>query len=143
MTHVQRNALVPYSAQSMYKLINDVARYSEFLPGCAESKIDSQSNTFMQASLLVKKAGISQWFTTRNTLVDNKSIDMSLVDGPFKHLSGGWRFTELDVQACKIELDLHFEFESKLVAVAFGRVFESIASGMVNAFTNRAKEVYA
>lgn len=142
MTRIQRNALVPYSAKNMYKLVNDVASYPEFLPGCAESRIDEKSDQHMRASLLVKKTGISQWFTTVNTLQAYSRIDMSLVAGPFKHLSGGWTFTSLDEQACKIDLSLSFEFESKLVALAFGKVFESLTSGMVKAFTERAKEIY-
>ncbi|MBO1255651.1 type II toxin-antitoxin system RatA family toxin [Alteromonas sp. 5E99-2] len=143
MAHVQRTALVPFSAESMYNLVNDVDGYADFLPGCADSRIDEQSDTHMQASLLIKKAGISQWFSTRNTLEKNTRIGMSLVNGPFKSLEGGWTFIALDEKACKIELNLQFEFESRLVEAAFGKVFESITRSMINAFTQRAKEVYS
>ena len=68
---------------------------------------------------------------------------MQLVNGPFRSLSGGWTFSALSEDACKIELNLEFEFSSKLVEVAFGKVFNSLASSMVAAFTQRAKEVYA
>ena len=67
---------------------------------------------------------------------------MDLQDGPFKKLSGGWTFSELAEDACKIELDLEFEFSSSLAQAAFGKVFSSLANGMVIAFTDRAKEVY-
>ncbi|MFQ3191320.1 MAG: ribosome-associated toxin RatA of RatAB toxin-antitoxin module, partial [Paraglaciecola sp.] len=35
-----------------------------------------------------------------------------------------------------------FAFSSKIVEMAFGRVFNSIAANMVVAFTERAKQVY-
>lgn len=142
MTRIQRSALVPFSAKNMYKLVNDVGRYPEFLPGCAESRIEEQSSQHMRASLLLKKTGISQWFTTQNTLQEHNCIKMELVAGPFKQLSGDWHFTALDEHACKIEFNLAFEFENKLIALAFGKVFESLANGMVKAFTDRAKEIY-
>ncbi|EME0905791.1 ubiquinone-binding protein, partial [Vibrio parahaemolyticus] len=65
-----------------------------------------------------------------------------LVDGPFKTLRGGWVFTALDEQACKVELKLEFEFSSKMIEMAFGKIFNELTSNMVNAFTKRAKQVY-
>ena len=142
MPSIQRSALVAYSAQAMYDLVNDVSSYPEFLPGCRDSKVIENDNDQMKASLLVAKAGVKQWFTTKNTLTEAKSIEMELVDGPFKHLTGGWTFSALSDSACKIELRLDFEFSSKLTEFAFGKIFNSLAASMVNAFTERAKEVY-
>jgi ribosome-associated toxin RatA of RatAB toxin-antitoxin module len=65
-----------------------------------------------------------------------------LSQGPFNSLSGGWTFTPLSEEACKIELNLEFTFSSKLVDMAFGKVFKSLTSNMVKAFSERAKEVY-
>ena len=57
-------------------------------------------------------------------------------------MTGGWTFTSLAENACKIEFNLDFAFASKLAEVAFGKVFNNIANNMVKAFTDRAKEVY-
>ncbi len=141
MPTVNRSALVPFSAENMFDLVNDVASYPAFLPGCVDSKVLEASETHMNASLLIKKAGVNQWFTTSNELLRGKYIKMSLVDGPFKSLQGGWTFTSLAEDACKIELSLDFEFSSKLVEMAFGKVFSAIANNMVKAFTDRAKDV--
>lgn len=143
MPSISRSALVGFSAKNMFDLVNDVAEYPQFLPGCAESQVLASSASKMKASLLIAKAGVRQWFTTENALVPGESIQMQLVDGPFSHLSGGWTFTALADDACKIELKLTFEFSSKLAAMAFGKVFNNIATNMVNAFIARAKQVYA
>lgn len=37
MPQISRTALVPYSAEQMYQLVNDVQSYPQFLPGCTES----------------------------------------------------------------------------------------------------------
>lgn len=142
MPQVTRSALVSFSAEQMFHLVNDVARYPEFLPGCSGSKVLGADETSMTASVDVSKAGISKTFTTQNVLHLGRAIEMSLVDGPFKHLKGGWFFTPLDEQACKVELKLEFEFSSKMIEMAFGKVFNELTSNMVSAFTTRAKQVY-
>ena len=141
MTSINRSALMPYSAQTMYQIVNNVAAYPEFLPWCAGVKILSQSETAMQASLLMKKAGVNHWFSTSNTLVKNKKIVMKLLDGPFKRLEGGWEFVELDEQSCKITLKLEFEFSSGLGKTLIAPVFSRIANTMVDSFCARAHEV--
>jgi ribosome-associated toxin RatA of RatAB toxin-antitoxin module len=142
MPKISRSALVMYSAEDMYRLINDVLAYPKFLPDCSDSKIIAESADSMTAALLVSKGGLKKWFTTENTLLSNQEVQMSLVDGPFKQLVGGWQLKALSDEACKIELNLEYEFSNKVFDVAFGRVFNHLANNMVQAFTLRAKEVY-
>ncbi|MEZ9566785.1 SRPBCC family protein [Vibrio artabrorum] len=142
MPKVTRSALVSFSADQMFSLVNDVARYPEFLPGCSGSRVIESSDSAMVASVDVSKAGISKTFTTSNRMADGAEILMELVDGPFKKLQGGWYFTPLDEQACKVELKLEFEFSSRMIEMAFGKIFNELTSNMVSAFTQRAKQVY-
>jgi len=86
--------------------------------------------------------GIKQKFSTCNTLYPYERIDIHLKEGPFTHLDGHWRFTELRADACKVELELEFRFSGKLINSAFGAVFGQIASTLVTAFCKRADEVY-
>ena len=143
MPQINRTALVPFSAEQMYQLVNDVDSYPEFIPGCTGSRVLESGPTQMTAAVDVSKAGISKTFTTRNTLNSNQSILMHLVDGPFKKLIGGWKFTPLGQNACKIEFQLDFEFTNMLIELAFGRIFKELAARMVQAFTTRAKAVYS
>ncbi|WJV54681.1 type II toxin-antitoxin system RatA family toxin [Prodigiosinella aquatilis] len=142
MPKINRSALVPFSAEQMYKLVNDIPSYSDFLPGCTGSRVLSSTPEEMTAAVDVSKAGISKTFTTRNRLTSNQNIAMQLVDGPFRQLNGGWHFTPLSVDACKVELHLDFEFKNALIELAFGKIFKELANNMVQAFTQRAKEVY-
>lgn len=109
---------------------------------CAGTKIIESSEQYMMAAVDVSKAGIRKTFVTRNQLVEARAIEMQLVDGPFKKLVGGWTFTELDASACKVELNLDFEFANGLMDAAFGKVFRDLTNNMMGAFTSRAKEIY-
>ncbi|MBA6292322.1 ubiquinone-binding protein [Colwellia sp. MB3u-70] len=142
MPNISRSALVMHSVEDMYFLINDVLAYPKFLPNCSDSKIVAQDEHSMTAAILVSKGGLKKWFTTQNVLISNQEIKMSLVDGPFKSLVGGWQLKALSDDACKIELTLDYEFSNKMFDLAFGRVFNNLANNMVQAFTERAKEVY-
>ncbi|TMP79827.1 ubiquinone-binding protein [Pseudoalteromonas phenolica] len=141
MPQIEKSALVMYSSQEMFDLVNNVNAYPAFLPNCSDAKIISENENTMTASLEISKAGLKKWFTTNNRLAGNK-VEMQLVDGPFKSLHGYWEFTPLDEQACKVSLKLEFEFASKLIEMAFGKVFNEVAKNMVVAFTQRAKTVY-
>ncbi len=142
MPSISRSALVMYSVEQMYQLINDVLAYPQFLPDCSNSKIISQDESSVTASLLVSKAGIKKWFTTKNTLVSNQKITLELVDGPFNKLQGHWLLTPLSDEACKVSLELEYEFSNRMFDLAFGRVFTHMTNNMVQAFTQRAKQVY-
>ncbi|MCE9686608.1 SRPBCC family protein [Shewanella sp. AS16] len=143
MPQISRSVLVRFSAKQMYDLVNDVESYKEFIPGCVGGKVLEFDGQTMLASVDVSKAGVSKTFTTRNQLVPGKSIELNLDNGPFKHLRGHWRFTELTEDACKVDFELNFEFSSSLVELAFGKVFKELMSSMVTAFTGRAKVIYS
>jgi len=141
-THIQRSALLPYPVQALYDLVNDVARYPEFLPWCSTAEVLEVSGTHMLARLAVAKGGLSQRFVTRNTLVYGQSIEMSLEEGPFTQLHGIWQFKALNDKACKINLDLAFDYAGPLVRATLGPLFNQAANTLVDAFCQRAKQLY-
>ncbi len=142
MPTVERSALVPYSAEQMYRIINDVEAYPQFVPNCSATQVIEQSDEYMAASLTVKKGLISETFATRNRLTKNHKVEMELLKGPFKSLHGVWTLSPLTETACKIEFHLSFEFSSGLLAKAFAPIFSQLAKDMVMAFQARARQIY-
>lgn len=140
-THIQRSALLPYPAQALYDLVNDVARYPEFLPWCSGTAVLESSDVAMRARVEVAKGGLSQHFVTKNVLVPGQSIEMNLEEGPFSQLHGLWVFKPLGDKACKISLDLSFEYSGALVKATLGPLFNQAANTLVDAFCARAKQL--
>ncbi len=141
-TRIQRSALLPYSAAALYTLINDVPSYPQFLPWCSASEVLEQRDDFMRAALMIAKGKLSQRFVTKNTLVPNQSISMALEEGPFSQLQGTWEFKALGGKACKISLDLEFDYAGPIIKATLGPLFTQAANTMVDAFCQRAKELY-
>lgn len=141
MTTINKSALVRYSAAEMFALVNDIESYPQFLPWCRSARILSREPDEVRATLELARGGIQKSFTTSNRLQANKMIEIRLVEGPFRHLNGFWRFDPLSEQASKVSLDMTFEF-APLLDFVISPVFHPIADSLVDAFHKRAVEVY-
>ncbi len=142
MTVVQKSALVKFSAQQMFDLVNDIESYPEFLPWCSGSRVIRREDDIVEGEIQISKAGFNKTFVTRNKIDPGGKIYMSLLEGPFSSLEGVWDFMPLRENASKISLDLEFEISGALASLAFGPVFNQICNTMVSSFTQRAKAVY-
>jgi ribosome-associated toxin RatA of RatAB toxin-antitoxin module len=147
MKTVNKSVLIWYSAEEMFSLVVDVARYPEFLPWCDHAAVLAQDEHGMNAEIGISFGGIRQVFKTRNEHVPGREVKMKLVDGPFSRLDGQWKFIPLDgggeqQRACKVELELHYGFKNAALGSLVGPVFDKIAGSLVDAFVKRAEQVY-
>lgn len=139
---VTRTALVLHPANDMYQLVLDVNSYPDFLSWCTRAQVLEQSAELQLARLDVSLGGLNQSFTTRNRLVPGELLTLSLVEGPFRHLSGEWRFDALAEKGSKVSLRLSFDFSSSVLSAAFRRGFARVADKLVLDFSRRADQVY-
>ncbi len=142
MHKVQRSVLVPYSAERMFDLVAAVDQYPQFMPWCGGATILERYEHGMKASISIHFAGVRQSFTTQNTHDYPRAIHLSLVDGPFSMLEGHWEFQALDDHACKVLFTLEYSFSSRMLERVVGPVFNRIASSFIDAFTQRAEQIY-
>jgi ribosome-associated toxin RatA of RatAB toxin-antitoxin module len=142
VTLISKSALVSYSAEKLFILVDDIEAYPEFLPWCRSARVLTRTEDEVKACLELEKGAVHKSFTTVNRNQKNKMIEMRLLEGPFHHLEGFWRFDSLEEEACKVSLDLDFEFSSKMIGLVMGPVFNQIANTLVDSFCERAKEVY-
>src|SRR5665213_1237025 len=115
MTNIQRSALVPYSARQLFELVNHTEDYPRFLPWCSKSEVIHRTDKEVEASLEISWSGIHKNFTTKNILHPYEKIEIILVDGPFRHLSGDWQFIALSPKGCKVCLNLEVDFRGGVV----------------------------
>jgi ribosome-associated toxin RatA of RatAB toxin-antitoxin module len=142
MKTVEKSVLIWFTAQEMFDLVVDVASYPQFLPWCDQTQILNLEEQGMTARIGMAFGGLHKSFTTRNTHVPGRQVQLSLIDGPFKQLDGVWNFIPLgEEQACRVELKLSYSFDSVFGALV-GPVFDRIAATLVDAFVKRAEAVY-
>lgn len=142
MRRVSRSALIPYSADQMYALVEDVVAYPEFLPWCIGATLHFKDEEIIEASLEMQRSGIKKTFRTRNTLQPGVAMGIALVGGPFRHLAGDWRFQQLGEGGSKVSLHMEFDFEGRMTDKLFGRYFEDTCNSLIDSFTKRAHKIY-
>ena len=142
MIHIDQSALLPYSAKQLFELVNDIEAYPEFMDGCLNAEIIERTPAEITARLELGKAGLRYAFSTRNTLVADESMEMNLVEGPFQHFNAHWHFKTLNESACKVSLQMEFEFSSGIIDTALKHLFESTSRNLVNAVCKRAELLY-
>lgn len=145
MKSVHKSVLIWYSAQEMYDLVVDVERYPAFLPWCNGAKVLTRNGDGMTAEIGINFMGVNQRFTTRNEHVPGREVRLHLVNGPFSRLEGDWTFTPVGGEgdrACRVGLQMDYDFSSALLASLIGPAFDRIVLTMVDAFVQRAESVY-
>ena len=142
MAIVEKSVLIGHSAVEMYALVADVDAYPQFLPWGSKTEVKKLEPNRAAATLHVNYHGLRLHFTTENQMETGALIDMKLMNGPFKHLDGYWRFIPLSEQACKIEFQLRYELSGKLVEKIAGPVFSHMANTLVEVFVKRAAVLY-
>ncbi len=137
---------LPFTADQMYELVADVAKYPEFLPWTAAARITSREPQgpveIVIADLVISFKVFRERFTSKVTLApDDMRIDTEYLDGPIQHLESVWQFADVE-GGCEVSFQVDFEFKSKLLQGAAGMFFNEAMQRIVRAFEARAQELY-
>ncbi len=142
MTAIHRSALLPFSNEQLFHLVNDVESYPQFMDGCVGARVIHTDANHMEGRLDLSRGGMSQSFTTVNELMPFERIHLNLKDGPFETFSGAWQFKALAAESCKVSLDLEFSLRSGLLSAAAAGLLERVTGNLVDAVVRRAQEIY-
>lgn len=148
MAVIERSATVPYRADQMLALVNDIDAYPEFLHWCQGARIERSDGATVDAALDIGIAGISKTIRTRNsTEVDEAGgqarVQIEMIEGPLKSLGGFWLFANQPQSGCDIVLRLEYEIQRSPFGSILNRLFDEIANSQLNAFIARARKVYS
>lgn len=139
---ITRSVLVPYSAQEMYELVCDVARYREFLPGCISSEVIASGDAELIGRMAFTRLGMTQHMVSRNRLQPPARIDIEYVEGPFEHMLAHWQFDALQERACKVTFSMEFSVQQRFLKFAVNAAVQQGANETVDAFHKRAEQIY-
>lgn len=141
MPQIRKSKKLPFSPAQMFDLVADVEQYPKFLPWCAAARLVKRDEQEIIGTLTVEKGGLRKSFTTRNRYEYPTWMNIALVEGPFKHLTGRWDFKPAADGGCEVHYEMNFEVPFFLAPI-LGGVMEYMANTMVSAFAERAVQVY-
>ena len=131
-----------WSAEQMFDLVADVARYPEFLPWVVATRVKSDTETVMVADMLVGFKALREKFTSRVEKRRPEEIRVHYVDGPLSNLDNRWLFQPLGLRECEVEFTVNFAFRNPLFEKLAGQYVDKAFRKMVTAFEARAAELY-
>ena len=146
-SHAEKRVL-PWSADEMFALVADVARYPEFLPWTAAARIRAREacpdgSELLEADLVISFKVFRERFGSRVLLVPaERRIETDYLDGPFRHLHSRWRFAPLESGGCEVDFSVDFEFRNAILQAVIGLVFDEAMRKVVRAFEARAEALY-
>jgi coenzyme Q-binding protein COQ10 len=146
MTSHSETRVLPYTAQQMYDLVADVARYPEFLPWTSAARVRSVEeqgdHREMLADLVVSFKLFRETFGSRVLLWPaERRIRTSYIDGPFRTMDSEWRFRDVP-GGVEVSFWTEFEFRNRLLQKAAGVFFYEAMRQIVRAFEKRAQTLY-
>ncbi|MDD3759254.1 MAG: type II toxin-antitoxin system RatA family toxin [Acidithiobacillus sp.] len=141
MHHIRKTAVLPYSAEEIFALVEDIRSYPQFLPWCGASRILQDRGDEVVAEIRIAHNSFGKAFSTRNRYQRPKLAEVRLVDGPFRFLEGLWQLEPVE-GGTRVTLDMRFEFASRLIGAFLEPIFKQAAETMVQRFSQRARQVY-
>ena len=142
MPGIRETRTLPYSAEQMFDLVADVARYPEFLPWVIATRVKSDSDTEMVADMLVGFKALREKFTSKVYKKRPHELEVVYVDGPLKDLDNVWKFDPTEDGGCEIHFCVDFQFKNMMFEALAGQYFDRAFRKMVAAFEVRAEQLY-
>ena len=141
MPGISETRHLPFSAEQMFDLVADVARYPEFLPWVVGTRVRSNSEHEMLADMLVGFNALREKFTSRVTKQRPAEISVQYIDGPLRDLDNTWKFRSAE-HGCEIDFAVSFTFRNAMFEALAGQYFDRAFRKMVSAFEARAHQLY-
>lgn len=141
---------VPYTAEQVFAIARDVARYKEFLPLVKRSvvrgaKTDEQGREHFEGELTVAydKLRIEEVMTSRVT-VDPEALTVTARSdqGPVRHLVSEWKIVPTGDNRCDINFAVDYTLKSKMLQMVLSGMFDMAVRKVMSAFEDRARQLY-
>ncbi len=138
---------LPYEPDALFRLVADVDAYPQFLPWVSAMRTWNrtapvQGVSTLDAEATVGFAFVRETFATRVRLDEpNRTIEVSLLYGPFRKLRNVWRFSPAEAGS-QVEFEIDFEFKSRLLDALLAANVRQAADRLMHCFEARAKQLY-
>lgn len=147
MTSRHERTAVPYSADAMYDIVADVMKYPDFIPWCVGMRLKkndvANGSGRLVADMLVQYKVFREKFRSEVALdKPAHTINVTYLDGPFRHLVNTWRFEEGEDGGSVIDFHIEFEFKNPLLQMTAMTVLDKAFARLSEAFVARAHALY-
>ena len=141
MKKIYKQEEINVDVRTIFNLINNFENYPSFLPWCTKTEVTKESENISTGKIFISKSLIKWNFSTKNLININKSITLSLIDGPFDELNGQWSFKSIDKNNTLVTLEIDYKFKNSLIEISIEPIFSSIMNSILKSFIDQAFKI--
>jgi ribosome-associated toxin RatA of RatAB toxin-antitoxin module len=141
MKKIYKEEEINVTMSIIFNLINNIEEYPKFLPWCKKTEVTKESENSQIGKIFISKSFINWSFSTKNIIVRNKSISLSLIDGPFDQLDGSWNFKKIDDNNTLVSLEINYKFKNSLIELSIEPIFTTIMNSILESFVEQAFKI--
>ena len=146
MTRVRRTIRIDHTADNLFELVSGIETYPDFIKwilSMAVKPVSSSSTTMERiGTAQVGFRGFSETFATKVVSdAEARTVEVSLVRGPLKHLNNSWKFIPRG-DSTDVEFFVDFEFKNLILRALASANFELAMNRIMAAFVSEADRRY-
>ena len=141
MQKIYKEEEINVSMPIIFNLINNIEEYPKFLPWCKKTEVSKEAENSQIGKIFISKSFINWSFSTKNIIDRNKSISLSLIDGPFDKLDGRWNFKKIDDNNTFVSLEINYKFKNSLIELSIEPIFKTIMNSILESFVDQAFKI--
>ena len=118
------------------EVITNFNDYSNFIPGCTGATLISRELPIEIGRLEFNLLGKEYFIESENTL-DDSSITIRQLKGPFEKFEGRWSVVHIDKNSCQIDFDATYELPFLLNAITPEHLANNFSKNIIDSFIER------
>ncbi|NDE95392.1 MAG: hypothetical protein EB063_03840 [Proteobacteria bacterium] len=123
-------------SRKAFEVITNFNDYSDFIPGCTGATLISRELPIEIGRLEFNLLGKEYFIESENTL-DDSSITIRQLKGPFEKFEGRWSVAHIDKNSCQIDFDATYELPFLLNAITPEHLAKNFSKNIIDSFIER------
>ena len=118
------------------EVVTNFNDYANFIPGCTSAKLISRESSKEIGRLEFNLLG-KDYFIESENIIDDSSIIINQLKGPFKKFKGEWTVESIDESSCQINFNATYELPFLLDAIIPKQLVDNFSKNIIKSFIKR------
>ena len=128
--------ILSVDSKKAHKVLADFNDYANFIPGCTGATLIFREMPVEIGRLEFNLLGKDYYIESEN-IIDDKSITIRQIKGPFEKFEGRWSVVHIDKNSCQIDFDATYELPFLLNAITPEYLTNNFSKNIINSFIER------
>ena len=128
--------ILSVDSKKAHKVLADFNDYANFIPGCTGATLIFREMPVEIGRLEFNLLGKDYYIESEN-IIDDKSITIRQIKGPFEKFEGKWSVESIDDSSCKVDFNASYELPFLLNAITSEQLVDNFSKNIIDSFIKR------